>query len=260
MLQYQQKNISKMQRAVVFICAVLVSILLLNSSHAAIKKHVPAKMQTDTSKVDAKKFSAEAILRFRQDKNFDYRETAYSLSAWERFWAWVRYALEWIWGELTGWLTGVPYSGVVIQYLLLGASLGLLVYFILKSRGIDLVRLWRGESTRVDIPYTESLENIHEIDFDAEIEKAISHHNYRLAIRLLYLRCLKQLSDKQLIQWQIDKTNGAYLHELSEPGQKQYFARLTRQFEYIWYGDFPIDSQAFGSIHRLFQDFKQQLP
>jgi hypothetical protein len=34
---------------------------------------------------------------------------------------------------------------------------------------------------------------------------------------------------------------------------------LTRQFEYIWYGDFFIDGQAFQNINGLFQDFKQML-
>jgi len=97
------------------------------------------------------------------------------------------------------------------------------------------------------------------MNFDAEIEKAISRHDFRLAVRLLYLKCLKQLSDKELIRWQIDKTNAAYIYELTDPVQKQTFGLLTRQFEFIWYGDFPIDKDTFSKINALFQNFKNHL-
>ena len=116
----------------------------------------------------------------------------------------------------------------------------------------------RGGARKVEVPYSESLENIHEINFDEEIEKAVALHNYRLAVRLLYLKCLKQLSDRNLIQWKIDKTNSAYIYELSDPNQRQTFSRLTRQFEFVWYGNFAIDQQAFGNINQMFQDFKKQ--
>jgi hypothetical protein len=63
-----------------------------------------------------------------------------------------------------------------------------------------------------------------------------------------------------LIQWQIDKTNSAYIYELKDVNQQKAFRLLTRQFEYVWYGNFAIDKDAFGSISNLFQDFKKQLP
>ena len=111
----------------------------------------------------------------------------------------------------------------------------------------------------IDIPYSESLENIHQITFDEEIEKALGQRNYRLAIRLLYLSTLKQLNDANFIQWQVDKTNSAYVNELTDAERRQSFSVLTRQFEYVWYGDFFIDGPSFQNINALFQDFKQLL-
>jgi hypothetical protein len=146
-----------------------------------------------------------------------------------------------------------------LKYLLIGGSIGFLVYIIFKSLGLDPIKLWRGEAAKVAVPYSESLEDIHGIDFDAEVEKALAHHNYRLAVRLLYLKCLKQLSDKNLIQWEIDKTNAAYLYELKNNEQRQIFSVLTNRFEYVWYGNFPINKQAFTDIDLLFQNFKKQL-
>jgi hypothetical protein len=132
-----------------------------------------------------------------------------------------------------------------------------LVFLALKLAGIDLLHVFRRKSTGASFPYQESLENIHEINFDDELEKAIAQQNYRLGVRLLYLKCLKQLSDADLIKWQIDKTNNAYINELTNPNQRQVFKTLTLQFEYIWYGEFAIDAPVFKNINTLFMDFKK---
>jgi hypothetical protein len=46
------------------------------------------------------------------------------------------------------------------------------------------------------------------------------------------------------------------LNELADMDQRQSFSVLTRQFEYVWYGDFPVDSRSFQNINTLFHDFK----
>jgi len=125
--------------------------------------------------------------------------------------------------------------------------------------GINLLNVFRRKSLNAEVPYHESLENIHEINFDDELERAINQHNYRLAVRLLYLKCLKQLSDAELIRWQIDKTNNAYITELNNPAQREVFKTLTLQFEYAWYGEFPIDAAVFKNINALFMDFKKSI-
>jgi hypothetical protein len=239
---------------ILFLVLMLLPVLLAASSGHA--KKIPAKVQTDTSTIQAKEFNEQALNKFRADKDFNYDSHAIGAgepSLWDRFWTWL-------WNTISEWFSGVPYGGQVLKYLFLALSVALLVYVIFKSLGIDAVRLWRGEAAKIAVPYSESLENIHEINFDAEIEKAISQHNYRLAVRLLYLKCLKQLSDQSLIQWQIDKTNSAYVYELTNPEQRQIFGFLTRQFEYVWYGNFSINKQAFANIDLLFQSFKKHLP
>jgi hypothetical protein len=248
-----------MHRFTAFFYTLIITIFFFNTVSLAgtkpvVAKKTPAVLRVDTSKIRIAHFNESALNKFKADKDFNYTDGAMAgqPSLWERFWSWL-------WATLFGWLRHVPYSGVVIKYLLFALAIGLLVYVISKSLGIDPVRIWRGEARKVDVPYSESLENIHEINFDSEIEKAIAQNNYRLAVRLLYLRCLKQLSDTQLIHWQIDKTNSAYIHELTNADQKQTFKLITRQFEYVWYGNFAIDKQAFNNIDMLFQDFKKQL-
>ena len=232
----------------------ILTLFLLGSSisFAAIKKQ-PLKTKVDSSKVEVRSFNAKAIAKYKADKDFNYtgRSTG-EPTLWEIIW-------DWFWDTLARWFSMIPFGGSILRYILLAAAVLLLAYIVLKSLGIDAIQLLRGESGKVDLAYSESLENIHEINFDAEIEKAVSQHNYRLAVRLLYLKCLKQLSDNNLIHWQIDKTNSAYLVELTDADQQRTFGQLTRQFEYVWYGNFAIDKQAFSNIDRLFQNFKQQL-
>jgi hypothetical protein len=224
-------------------------------SHAAEKKnHIPLKETYDTSKVALRSFAADSIAKYKTDKDFDYNGAGaeYRETFWARIW-------NWIWEKILEGIGAVPYGGKIIGYTLLTGAFFFLVYFILKSSGIDIVRLLKNEPASTNVSFSESLENIHEINFDLEIEKAVTQHNYRLAVRLLYLKSLKQLNDLRLINWQTDKTNLAYVHELTEPSQKQIFGVLTKQFEYVWYGNFPIDQTTYINISSLFQEFKKQL-
>ena len=61
---------------------------------------------------------------------------------------------------------------------------------------------------------TKETENIFEINFQQEIDKAVQAGNYRLAVRLLFLRLLKNLAEKNIIQYQQDRTNFDYLMQL----------------------------------------------
>lgn len=228
---------------------------LIFSVHATVPaKKAPAKLHTDSSEIVVKSFNSKALKAYHNDKNFNYNGAALGeTSAWDRFW-------DYIWNKLFNKLDNSPLAGVIIKYTFLVIAIGLLVYFIFRLMGMDAIKLLQGEARKTSLTYTESLENIHELNFDSEIEKAVSQHNYRLAVRLLYLKCLKQLSDNNLIHWQIDKTNSAYVHELNDASQRQAFLLLTRQFEYVWYGGFVIDGTAFQNINQLFQNFKKQLP
>jgi len=221
-----------------------------------LKPQVPLILHTDTEKVTLHSFDKAAIKRYALDKDFQYDDAKLAeASYWTRFW-------NWFWGMISRIFEG-HFGGhilpKIILYILVIAAVILLVYVILKMVGIDVVQVFGGRSKKIDIPYTESLENIHEINFDDEVERAINSRNYRLAIRLLYLRSLKQLSDAQLIHWKLEKTNAAYINELTNDELRRSFALLTRQFEYAWYGDFFIDVNSFQNISTLFQDFKRLL-
>ena len=109
------------------------------------------------------------------------------------------------------------------------------------------------------MPYEVLNENIHEIDYQKELARLVADGKYRLAVRLLYLQTLKKLSDKDIIDWKLEKTNYNYLMEINEPTIKAEFGQLTHQFDYIWYGDFPVDKLQFEPINQSFSHFNAEL-
>lgn len=217
-------------------------------------KKAPLVLKADTSQVQVRNFNERKIAGYLQDKDFRYNKAdVKGESLWDRFW-------HWFWHWFYDKTMGTDKSQQVFNYLLLSIGVIFLIFLIIRMNGLTISQIFTGQSKKVLIPYEEALENIHEINFDQEIEKAIAQRNYRLAVRLLYLRSLKQLNDAHLIHWQIEKTNSAYLDELTNAEQRQSFGVLTRQFEYVWYGNFFVDGASFQNISALFQDFKRMLP
>lgn len=203
----------------------------------------------DSSKIDLRFIPPENIRKYSVQKEFVYDHIApEGESLWSRFWRWF---WEWLNSISSG---GSTQTYDLLKYFSLLVLATLVVLLVMKFIGLDL-KIFSKKSKAVAVPYTESSDNIHEISFQDEIEKAISAGNYRLAVRLFYLQSLKLLSDKDLIDWQPEKTNQAYLDELHHTDQQQQFVVLTRQFEYIWYGEFLIDQESFKRVRAGFDHF-----
>jgi hypothetical protein len=166
-------------------------------------------------------------------------------SLWDQFWAWFWYKV----GEL---LRSKAYRNVG-QYVLLVGIAALVIWLLYKAE--VLANLFPGRARSRGLGYDIVDENIHQINFSERLNEAIEHKNYRMAVRLLYLQTLKNLTDSGLIRWQPDKTNRQYAHELTGNPRRLGFEQLTTQFEYTWYGDFPVDEVRFSAIHQQFNQF-----
>ncbi|RFZ81201.1 DUF4129 domain-containing protein [Mucilaginibacter terrenus] len=233
--------------------SLFIFLLTATLSHAApdtAKVHRPATLVIDTGTVAQRTFDKTAIEKLKRQPEFDYQQNYSGPSLWTRFWKWF-----WSLFETSGGGKALGWFLISLKWLILIGGPLVIVLIILKLTGIDPLSIFRRQPY-TSLAYSESEENIHEIDFDAEIEKAVSVNNYRLAVRLLYLRCLKQLSDSELINWQINKTNTNYINELTDNIQKDTFKQLTRQFEYAWYGDFLITAESYRKISQMFNNFK----
>ncbi len=213
-------------------------------------------LRLDQSKTDLHSFNDRALENYKGKKEFQYDDTPpKTASAWDRFWI-----SFWKWfRELFRSEKNTQQSSLfaaVLKYSLIGLSAALIIFVIFKLLNVDFKLLF-GKSKVIDVPYDESLENIHEINFDEQLETALENNNYRLAVRLLYLQTLKQLSDRELIDWQPEKTNNIYVAELENQSLQVDFSSLTYQFEFIWYGDFPVDKTQFTQLKQSFENFNQ---
>ena len=105
----------------------------------------------------------------------------------------------------------------------------------------------------------EVTENIHAMDFEALIAEAVAAGQYRRAVRLNFLKSLRLLTEKQHIHWKPEKTNRDYLEELTPSELRLPFQELATRYEYIWYGDFPVDASRYEDARLRFEQFHRQL-
>jgi len=102
-------------------------------------------------------------------------------------------------------------------------------------------------------------EKIFDINYQIEIDKATAQNNYRLAVRLMFLRLLKSLSERNIIQYKQDKTNLDYLMQLHPTSFYKDFLRITRNYEYSWYGKFEVSDKAYDIIKGEFDHFEKRM-
>jgi Domain of unknown function (DUF4129) len=106
----------------------------------------------------------------------------------------------------------------------------------------------------------DSVESLGEFsEYDALIAEAESNNNFNLSSRYLYLKTLKSLYDKGLINFSPDKTNGEYLQEMSSHPYHGQFVALTRNYEYAWYGTFLISEAQYKKLKRQFIEFNKKI-
>jgi hypothetical protein len=145
----------------------------------------------------------------------------------------------------------------LVWFLIVGSFVAILIWFLASSN----IQLFRRRAVVIeDQEEVLSEEDIFNLNYEKEIQKAVAAQNYRLAVRLWYLRILKEMADKNLIQYKHEKTNQDYLNQLYESAYYRDFFRLTRDFEYTWYGKFDLSAEAYTLIQNDFSAFKHQLP
>lgn len=108
---------------------------------------------------------------------------------------------------------------------------------------------------KVEQEYEVIEDNIYGIEFEEEIELALSSGNYKEAIRLRYLQCLRILSDNNAIAWMAFKTPLQYTQEFVN----DQFKELTSRYILVRYGDYEATQHIFEIISQLKNEIEQFL-
>lgn len=208
----------------------------------------------DSSEIDVTYFKENIKERYSgEDFNYSVNDTGgvnLIQDALRKFFRWI--------GDLFGFdVDFIDYQTLeYIIYGLLGlGALYLLINFLLQSSATSV---FRASEKEIDgFKYVE--ENLTEINFDTLIKDALANKDYRLATRYLYLSSLKNLTNKNIIDWHYDKTNSDYISEIKDSTIKRLFKRISYIYDYVWYGEFPIDEIKFKSNTSDFNNLQKAI-
>jgi hypothetical protein len=145
----------------------------------------------------------------------------------------------------------------LIWVLILVGFVGVIAWYLGGSK-IGLFRK-KTKVVKTDSHEEEIPEDIFAINYQKEIDRAASEGNFRLAIRLMFLRLLKNMAEKNIINYKQDKTNLDYLLQLQPTSYYTGFFSLTRNYEYSWYGKFQVSEEAYKIIRNDFEQFERTL-
>jgi hypothetical protein len=149
-----------------------------------------------------------------------------------------------------------PWFRNLVWVVIVASFIGVIIWFLVASD----VRLFRKKpkavSAEADTPLADDLFSI---DYDLELQKRISASDYRPGVRLMYLHILRLMADKEIIVYKMERTNSEYLKEVFRSPYYREFFSLTRNFEYVWYGNFDITEQVFNKIRQEYISLKNKL-
>jgi hypothetical protein len=147
--------------------------------------------------------------------------------------------------------------GVLLLWLIVLGIVGYIIYrLVLSKNSILFQKSAKKKNVAGDVA---GVEDIAATNWEKLMQKAEQDKDLRLAIRYAYMWLLQLLQEHELIRYRIDKTNYDYYAELQETAYKQSFRQLSRQYEYAWYGQYPIEDAAFAAYIHQFNQLKQQL-
>ncbi len=204
-------------------------------------------------------FDTEKIEQLQKQSDFSYFDKSEIYSFWEWLGDKVNSFFNWLFSFFESedeesnsfnFFAWIPY---------IIAALG--IFFIITNiSGIEFSTIFSKKHDLKEDIFDEILdENINELNFEELIAKNIQDKNYRYLIRLYYLQALKQLSDKNLIDWQNYKTNREYFYEIENERTKHSFGEITKLFNYVWYGHFEISEENYKDFEQQFTNFSNSL-
>ena len=211
-------------------------------------------------KIIPKKFDRNHLRDYKKEADFQYNQDVVKQdpSFFERIGNWVARQIS----TFVKWLLGDKYASsilkntvIIFPYLIAALVLFLLFKFFMKVGINPIVSKAKNKAT---VSYTTEEELIKNKDLVQLIKQAIEQHNLRLAIRYYYLLLLQQLQEVAIIEWEQQKTNNDYIVEIQNIELRNSFKKLTRLYDFVWYGNFEINEIEFEKATQQFQ-LTQQL-
>ncbi len=209
------------------------------------KRYFRERSASDSFILEPRTLPADHVQRMKKDKSFWYADAVIKKKEPPKSGKAYTPLSEQTWFQTLLWLVIIGGFAAALVWYLSGSQVGL---FRKKSKAVP------GAEETEEMP-----EDIFSIRYQREIDKAAAQGNFRLAVRLHFLRLLKLLAEKNMIRYKQDKTNFDYLVELRPNPYYPHFFRLTRHYEYSWYGHFAVQEEVYRVIRGEFDRFEQEI-
>lgn len=207
--------------------------------------------------IERRYFDSNFKDRYRTE-NFQYEPRVKHYSQWAQFRQWIIHWLERIFNlqDKNVASTWFEYLKNFIALLFVIA----VVYFIVKSI-LNKEGGWIfGRDALSDIIDHKNVEEKLQLaDFGDLIDKAKRKGDYRLVVRFYYLWLLRKMSDKNLIEWDVNKTNTDYLYEIKDKKLRDRYSYHRYVYDYIWYGEFELSEQEFHKVEISFNEILRSI-
>lgn len=205
----------------------------------------------DSVAIEEKPFAKNFKTKYTE-KEFIYEFKTPEKNAWDRFKEWLANFFKNIFS-----FTDSKSANNFVEILLrtLAIAIVIFVIYLIAKAIMNKEGQWifGRNSDRKIINYDEIEKNLHLVDFEKLIQKSLESGENRLTIRYYYLWLLKKMSEKQIIEWDVEKTNSDYLYEIKDEAQKEDFAYLSYLYNNIWYGEFELDENTFTKARTAFE-------
>ncbi|MCL6217261.1 DUF4129 domain-containing protein [Zunongwangia pacifica] len=197
-------------------------------------------------------FKTSKIEKLKKDQDFNYLKEEQQKTWWQEFKEWMNQKyqrfIRWLFGDYDAG----SFFGFIIQllpYLLLIGLICLIIWlFTRMNPGKNILQQPQTATVHLD----DEEEIIQNADIPALIKTAIENGQYRMAVRYYYLQALKELDIKNFIDFETQKTNNDYISEINNAQLNNLFKKVTRIYNFIWYGDFQVSKEDFSLAEKGF--------
>jgi hypothetical protein len=216
------------------------------------KVKIDSIIKIDTSGIVQKKFPKNFQSKYKS-REFVYEEKAVAKNAWERFKEWISQYFANLFRvknpEKAYDILGTIFY--VICAIIIIIAIFMIVKLVLNKEG---KWIFGKNASKKIIQFEEIEKNLKITDFEKLIKETINNGSNKLAVRYYYLWLLKKMSENEIIDWNIEKTNCDYIYEIQNLKIKENFSYLSYLYNNIWYGDFDIDQNVFDKAKSSFEN------
>ena len=149
---------------------------------------------------------------------------------------------------------------LLIKIILYGLLIAFLLFLLIWLGKSGLLFSGKSKKTdfEIDIDHLENEEISEELDI--YLKKALENKEYKIAIRIYYLKVLKSLQQQGKIYWKKYKTNRHYENEMLEQEDYAQFKETTEIYEKTWFGKAAIlSAEEFESFQEIFTNYLKKL-